>query len=544
MRTFDVRLKNHLFPAVPESYSNRVHHALNLLGVQPKPKKRFSIATISVAAAAIAASVALLIFGAILHHQSSKIRPAAQGDPELLPTPPMNDTLPLASMEPAWTGHTKIFAAVSQDGRYTSEDTDRYGRAILSYLRECGESEPEELWILTVRSTDGYLYASDTANYTSCVLVLAQSRFEAADGPDLYCIQKHADGEVLWGTQDGSPGPHRVLGSLYGQLKWLIFGSNTDAFGASLGHIKGGYLTGGEPGTDVEFSAILSNDAEREPFKNSKYFDRLHEYYLTKDGTGDPDELLNRSLLLVTDRSNYAYPIRDNVPEMQILSVEDARKLRENIGQHAARNGETTVYNLSNQPLDAAEAYAEAILHWLKLRGTEPDELWICGASLFAFSQDEPRDDAYVLAMYAFDGETGPELFYYRNEAILWQTAGYDPYCINTVYDPILKMNCLFGFSPAYDNGPVAMEKAQFTAEQADTRFEDDSTVVWPERPLKDLDKLLSGSKHRDWMRESFIFPYPKAYTLLTCVFTTEDGRTFFAPDGVKTLTLIEGPVE
>lgn len=547
MNAFDIRMKTGLFPEPPASYAACVQNALNMTGAQTKPKRRFSVAHIAIAAAAVAASLAVILLGAALHNGASDVRPGSSAGTSLQTTPPVSGSLPLASMEPGWTGSTRIFSAVSQEGRFTEEDTDRYGKIILSFLRDCGESEPEELWILIVRSTLGLLPENDTGSYMSCVLVLAQSRFEAGDGPDLYCIQTHADGEVLWGTQDGSSGAHRVLGTVYGQQRWWVFGSNTDAFGTSLGHMNGGYLTGGEPGTDVEFSAFLSTDANREPFRNSKYFDRLFEYYLVTDGMADTTHLLNRSLLLVTEQSNYAYPIRDNVPEMQVLTAADARAMRENrealVQRREELNGTTAVFNLSNQSKETAEAYAEAVLHWLKVRGTEPDELWICGAALFAFREEDPPDDAYVLCMYEFDGETGPELFYYKNNAILWQTKGYDPYCINTVYDPILKMNCLFGFSPAYDNGPLAMENGQFTAEQADTRFADDSTRFYPERPLAELSKLLSGSKHTEWMRECFIFPYPKAYTLQDCVFTTEDGRTFSAPDGVKVLTVKSEPV-
>ena len=523
MDVFDIRIKNHLFPDLPKSYSDCVDNALQKAGVRAKPKKRFSIVSISIAAASIAASIALIVLGAIVFGRAPENRPGSDGMEG-------NDTapVPMASSEPGWNGTTQIIAAKDPDGHCSDADAERYGHIILSFLQECGESEPDELWILRVRPLHETLPTDDTASYIASVLVLAQSRFGESDGPDLYCIQGHNDGEVLWGTQDGSLGPQRVLGASNGQKRWILFGTNEGADG-TLGHIKAGYLTGGEDGTDIEFSAFLTNDESRRPFENSIHFDALSEYYLIVVGEPDLDYVLDLSLFLVTDRSNYAFPIRDNVPELTPVSAADAERIRENIdnlSMNTAKNGETTVYNLTNQSLDAAEAYAEAILRWLEKSGTKPDELWICGAALFAFPQDEPKDDAYVLALYEFDGETGPELFYYRNESILWQTTGYDPYCVNTVYDPELQENCLFGFSPAYDNGAIAMEKGQFTAEQADTRFADDSTVFYPERPLAELPKLLSGSKHTEWMRECFICPYPKAYALVDCVFTTEDGRT------------------
>ena len=541
MSTFDIRLKNGLFPDMPESYTNCVHRALEKVGV--KPKRRISIVSVAIAAASIAASFAVILTGAVLHHQSPESRPGNNVGTDVASTPA---SVPMASAEPGWNGTTQIIAAKDPDEHYSDADADRFGRIILSFLHECGESEPEELWILRMRPLFETLPTDDTVSYIASVLVLAQSRFGESDGPDLYCIQAHNDGEVLWGTQDGSFGPQRVLSESNGQKRWMIFGTNSTEDG-SMGHIKAGYLTGGEDGTDIEFSAFLTNDESRKPFADSRHTDRLSEYYLTVVGESDLEHVLDLSLLLITDRSNYAFPIRDHVPELVTVSAADATRIRENIenlSSNTAKNDETTVYNLSNQTSDAAEAYAEAILHWLALRGTKPDELWICGTAQFAFSQEEPDDKAYILAMYEFDGETGPELFCWHNGTILWQTTGYDPYCLNTVYDPAFGMNCLFGFSPAYDNGPIAMEKGQFTVEHAGETFKNDSTLFCPERPLAELKRLLSGSKHTEWMRESFICPYPKDYRLKNCVFTTEDGRTFSAPDGVNVLDLIRGPVE
>ena len=68
MSTFDIRLKNGLFPDMPESYTNCVHRALEKVGV--KPKRRISIVSVAIAAAAIAASFAVILTGAVLHHQS------------------------------------------------------------------------------------------------------------------------------------------------------------------------------------------------------------------------------------------------------------------------------------------------------------------------------------------------------------------------------------------------------------------------------------------------------------------------------------------
>ena len=105
-------------------------------------------------------------------------------------------------------------------------------------------------------------------------------------------------------------------------------------------------------------------------------------------------------------------------------------------------------------------------------------------------------------------------------------------------------MNCAFGFSAAFDNGPLAMERGQLTLRGADVgTFADDSTRFYPERPLEELSGLLSGSKHKDAVREAFIHPYSKDFELVKCVFTTKDGREFSAPDGVKVLTVKSEPV-
>ena len=105
-------------------------------------------------------------------------------------------------------------------------------------------------------------------------------------------------------------------------------------------------------------------------------------------------------------------------------------------------------------------------------------------------------------------------------------------------------MNCAFGFSAAFDNGPLAMERGQLTLRGADVgTFADDSTRFYPERPLEELSGRLSGSKHKDAAREAFIHPYSKDFELVKCVFTTKDGREFSAPDGVKVLTVKSEPV-
>lgn len=546
MNAFDIRMKTGLFPEPPASYATCVQNALNMTGAQTKPKRRFSVAQIAIAAAAVAASLAVILLGAALHNGASDVRPGSSAGTNLQPTPPANSGVPLASEEPGWNGSTLVLAAKDPDGRYTDEDAERFGRIILSFLHECGESEPDELWILRIRTVHDALPADDTADYASNVLVLAQSKFGASDGPDLYCIQGHSDGKVLWGTQDGSLGPCRVLGTFYGQQRWVLFGTNATADG-SLGHIRSCYLTGGEDGTDIEFSGLLTTEESRKPFETSKHFDRLGEYYLTVVAESDPEGVLNRSLLLVTEKSNYLFPIRDNVPELHVLTRADVELIHENnnnLRTHLYRSGETDVFNLTNVDADSSKAYADAVLDWLNRGGKEPEELWLCAAVRFAFPEQYPTDEAYLLCLYEFDGETGPELFLYKDGEILWQTAGYDPYFVNTVYDPVKKMNCAFGFSAAFDNGPLAMERGQLTLRGADVgTFADDSTRFYPERPLEELSGLLSGSKHKDAAREAFIHPYSKDFELVKCVFTTKDGREFSAPDGVKVLTVKSEPV-
>ena len=549
MNAFDIRIQNGLFPDPPQTYSDCVQKALRAAGVRQKPKRRIPVVQLAIAAAAVAASLAVIVVGAVIRGSAPDVRPGTSAGTNLPPTPPANGGLPLASDEPGWNGATQIFTAKDPDGRYTDGDAEHFGRCILSFLRECGESEPDELWILRIRPVYETLAADDTASYGSNVLVLAQSKFGESDGPDLYCIQGALDGEVLWGTQDGTVGPCRVLGSFQGRQRWVLFGSNTDANG-SLGHIRGCYLTGGGEGTDIEFSAFLSGDESRKPFETSRHPERLGEYYLTVVMETDLNGVLDRSLLLVTEKSNYAYPIRDNVPEMNVLTAEDAAQIREDLNALTnepvePQNGETKIYNLTKQPLDTAEAYTKAVLSWLKRRGQEPEELWLCAAAELAFPEEKPTLEAYLLCMYEFEGETGPELFFYKDGAILWQTTGYDPFCINTVYEPVKQMNLVFGFSPAYDNAPLAMEKGQLTLQSADAgTFADDSTLFYPERPLEELPARLSGSRHPEMMREAFIHPYSKDFTLKGCVFTTKDGRKFTAPDGVNVLNLNIPPYE
>ena len=389
----------------------------------------------------------------------------------------------------------------------------------------------------------------------SCVLVLAQSRFGASDGPDLYCIQGHADGEVLWGTIDGAPGPHRVLAEAYGQQRWMVFGTNTESNGTPIGHIKAGYLTGGEPGTDVEFGALLTTEESRKPFVNSKHLDRLTEYYLVTDGESDPSSILNRTLLLVTSQASYTFPIRDNVPELQALTAEEAAAIRKDLDALTRPRptptpvAGTTVTNLCNLGDGEIQRYADAVLAWLKAGGTEPQTLWLCGYAPFSFSEEEPTDEAYLLAQYEFEGETGPELFLYKDGTILWQTTGYDPYAINTVYDPIEDQNCVFGESPYYDNGPVPVKEVKLSLSS------DSGTVHWAsqdgisfamELPLETVLSRLGGQQ-RSSAREYFLCPYPKNMTITGITFIAQNGDSYSpAVDTVNRLAAknVPGPAD
>ena len=313
MNAFDIRLQNNLFPDMPPSFSDSVHQALRKAGVQRKVTRAPWIAATAVTALASAAAFVLILSNAFSGRQHHELAPVD-------PTGTAQAALPQVSAEPQAVWNTKILSA-SAEG-HSDADCERFGRLILAFLKETGAQEPDELWILRVRSTAGFLPSDDTGSYASCVLVLAQSRFAPTDGPDLYCVQTHADGAVLWGTVGGSAGTQRVLAQVYGHQRWMIFGTNTLGDGTSIGHITAGYLDSEAAGTAVEFSAILSTEAERAPFRTSAYADRLPEYYLVSDGSPDPDSVMTRTLLLVTSESNYAYPIADQVPVRSVIAAQ------------------------------------------------------------------------------------------------------------------------------------------------------------------------------------------------------------------------------
>ncbi len=542
MNTFDTRLLNNLFPETPASFEKSVHKALKKAGVEKTSVKPWKIVSIAVAASAVAASFMLVLLSAFRGTPSNELAPGASA--QAISTP-----LPRASEEPEW--NTPILAAVSEDSRYTQEDADRCGRAILSFLREIGESEPDELWIIRMKSTESFLPADDTGSYTSCVLVLARSRFDATDGPNLYCVQNQADGKVLWGTIDGSPGPHRVLAEVYGQKRWMVFGSNTESGGEHLGHIVAGYLTGGEPGTDVEFSAILSAEQERTPFNGSKHLDQLLEYYLVSDGASDPASILNLSLLLVTSTSSYAFPIRDTVSEVQALTAEGAAAIRRKTDALTqprptpTPNAGTLVTNLTDLSDGDISYYADAILKCLESSGTAPKTLWICGVHVFGSDQPHPSgarptgDAAYVLAQYTFEGETGPELFLVQNGSVRWQTSGYDPFRINAVYDPINEQNVAFGASYAYSNGPVAAKEGKIViAPEGAANASQYQWLSFPmQLPLNEVQARIAGQSYAD-ARESFICPYPKNMQIYGLVFFGTDDH-YYKPSDDETVNML-----
>ncbi len=546
MNAFDTRLLNDLFPEMPESFDRRVHKTLDAIGAKQKTVRPLHIASAAVAAA-VAASFLLVLTSALRDQPQHAVSPDRTAPSAVIGETPDQTNLPAASAEPRWSGNTAILSAVPEEGHYSEQDVNRFGRCILSFLHSFGESEPEELWVVAVRSAE-----SEESTDGASVLVLAQYRFDAHAGPDLFCIQSHPDGEVLWGTIDGAPGPHRVLAQVGGRQQWVLFGSNTLANGESIGHISAGYLTGGAPGTDVEFSAILSTDAAREAFRTSRYARQLPEYYLVKDGGTDPDAVLDRSLMLVSSDTNVAFPIRDSVMEMECLTAQEAKAIRAHIDAIAAATEEpyvpptptagATVVNLTDLNDASAMPYTDAVLAWLRSRhdGVEPDTLWLCAVAPFAFPEEAPTDEAYVLAQYGFNGETGPELFFVKDGTVLWQTFGYDPFRINTVYDPIKDQNAVFGASPYFDNGPVSVKEAKLTLESEDgsvSRAIQDDVGFWMELPLADVNTRLNG-RQTEWAREFFICPYPKNMKIVQISFTAQNEEVYY-PD-VKTVNHLD----
>ena len=125
---------------------------------------------------------------------------------------------------------------------------EQIAASILDFLHARGADEPEELWILGVRTLS--IDAADAEEIRDYALVLAQSEFGddgfgGERGPELYCLSL-PDGDVCWATDRSPLGPCQTEADLGGQTVHVLQIPNLERLEAvahchGFGHFARGY---------------------------------------------------------------------------------------------------------------------------------------------------------------------------------------------------------------------------------------------------------------------------------------------------------------
>ena len=525
---FDNRLQNDLFPEMPISFERKLKEAMENEGV--KVKKRPTATGVFAGAVSLvaAAAVLLIVLMGVMGGGKSKMNAAAPGEAAA--------TTPAVTEAPyTWDWSTKIIFLAPGFEFVNEEKTKALYTGILTFLKEQGESEPDELWLCAIKSRcvkEDTGYRED--GYLSGYYALAQHAFGENDGPELYCLSE--DFEVLWATEGSVPGPNQAVNPEKDNYTGTYQGHFLYGMAPAYAHVTRGALVGTNPKekTDIEFSMATSLTQVQERLEGSAHLNLAREYFLVSVPSSSWDSVMENPILrFETEEGNVDVDMAAQLPLVQtVLSsrnaeVELVKQAQQGV-EHWLSQNQPMILDLTDDWYgpELVEQYAEAIRRALITRGEHISDggIWVCAVSFDGEHEDgTPPERAYVLAQYAFDGETGPELFYYRNGIVEWMTQGYAPERINLIY----RDGCtvVFGQSPAYDNGPLAMTDAQLKV-KAGGYF-----PVSAELPLnKVLERVPAGPNHSA-AREYFIWSGPGTYTF--------DSLSVDAQDGDKTRQFI-----
>ncbi len=497
---FENRLQNDLFPDLPRSFERKMKQALENEGV--KVKKRPTATGVfagAVSVVAAAACLAIILMG-VLGGGDSKTNAAASQEPTARmaqPTPGPGE----------WKGDTKVIAL--SDG-FNFENTEKYEalyQGILRYLMIQGEEEPDELWLCAIKprrvgesSLDGYF-------------VLAKHAFGTNEGPELYCVREN--GDVLWCTKGSGQGPNHAVYSAedsYTELhqRHFLYGTEPMIAEPGIPHVKRGAVLGQEPGTDVEFSmaASITDVQNRLDAAGSAYPGAAREFFLVTMSAADWEYAMEaHTLRFETEEGPVDVNMEKELPEAKVVMGPQPSSDAEN------RERQGVEYWLSqNQPIildltddwdgqEIVQQYGQAVARALRVSGEHiaSEGVWMCGV-LFDMEKEDGSlpDTAYILAQYAFDGDTGPELFYYNHGAIEWMTRGCDSERINVVYHN--GNTVVFGRSPAFDGEPLPMSYGKIVLKDGG------SDQVAPVLALDEIRERITGGPHDYSARECFLW--------------------------------------
>lgn len=530
---FDNRLQNNLFPETPESFKRGLKTALEAEGVHSRRIRPWAFAATSIGVTAVAAALVLVLL-ASLKPNRTQVNPL---DTTASPTAETSDVQTLQPTPGApWQNTTRVFQLAPEYyetfDRIQMPKRELIAASILDFLHARGKEEPDELWILGVRTL--CVEAPDSEEICDYALVLAQSEFGddgfgGERGPELYCLSL-PDGEVRWATDNSPIGPCQTSVEIDGQVRYFLYGSVMMIDEPGEPWVCRGAIKGSEPGTDIEFSMFQSYGRMREQLTESRYVGSLREYFLVRLTGHDRNEVSDRKLEFDTLESPYSMDIAD-IPQVAVVTA-DIPAQKPSVPPMS--QDDVTTRNLTRLYDEQAAKYINAIQDALKVLGYTPREIWLCAAQAPALDpdpdvqktewRDESIDRMYLAAQYEFEGESGPELFYYQDNRVQWMTAGYEPYNLNLVHDPNRNQTVVFGRSFAFDGRPLEMDYATVKTDAADYA----EHVFVAELPLAQVKARTEGS-HGE-AREYFLCAIKGDNTVLS--FSIEANGRSWTPEG------------
>lgn len=244
---FENSLQNKLFPQMPLSFEKSLKTALSAAGVSGKSRPSAAKVFAGVVSLGAAAACLVILLAGFLGHGKEPQAAALLPEPTLAPEPPVSNP---------WQGTTKVICLSPSLDFENEEKLQALSGSVLDFLNQRGEPEPKELWLC------GLKYRWDSReDPEDGYILLAQHRFEEADGPELYFLSDSF--EVEWATVNTGPGPKLAVHFFEDSRgSWqhyrVFFGTEPMIPEPGVPRVNRGLLVGAQPGTDIEFSMLAS----------------------------------------------------------------------------------------------------------------------------------------------------------------------------------------------------------------------------------------------------------------------------------------------
>ena len=515
---FDNRLQNDLFPEMPISFGRKLTKAMEDEGV--KVKKRPTATGVFAGAVSLvaAAAVLLIVLMGVMGGGKSKMNAAAPGEAAA--------TTPAVTEAPyTWDWSTKIIFLAPGFEFVNEEKTKALYTGILTFLKEQGESEPDELWLCAIKSRcvkEDTGYRED--GYLSGYYALAQHAFGENDGPELYCLSE--DFEVLWATEGSVPGPNHAVNPEKDNYTGTYQGHFLYGMAPAYAHVTRGALVGTNPKekTDIEFSMATSLTQVQERLEGSAHLNLAREYFLMTVPASSWDSVMENPILrFETEEGNVDVNMETELPLVNTVTYAQLHSNgAPNTPLPAVTLAQTKIVDLTGRTCLTGEPdYGAAVLRALAVSGIKtPRELWLCAVDPFSDNEGTTHRRALILAQYVFEGASGPELFYWEDGRIVWMTEGYEPEGVNVAVDEARALTILFGVSPAYDGGALAMAGGIVSIEN------DDPHTFGPVLPLDTIQGIVGEGPNYDYAREFYLCSLPNGGEV-TGLIVEADGKTF-----------------